>query len=179
MWEKLSGTGQSTSTSSKTTDGRHMSPFGDHTIRQEKTTRKTSLTWRWHAQAFAQPQLPNDERNDDHRLWLTSESVDSCELLRCFQTSSLALIIRATWTHQNKSLRLLQSCLSLWQSLANECDDRRYKIIMMMIKRFMLDLFDHTYCTHILQCRCLVLGSSAVLTSLPPRSSVSAQGRHH
>ena len=45
--------------------------------------------------------------------------------------------------------------------------------------RMMIDIFDHTHWKHILQCRCLVFGSFAVLSSMPPWWSDSAQGLQH
>ena len=43
----------------------------------------------------------------------------------------------------------------------------------------MIDRFDHTHWKHILQCRCPVFGSFAVLSSLPSWWSDSAHGLQH
>ena len=45
--------------------------------------------------------------------------------------------------------------------------------------RMMIDRFDHTHWKHILQCRCPVFGSFAVLSSLPSWWSDSAHGLQH
>ena len=78
------------------------------------------------------------------------------------------------------------ACERAWVCVYDDDDDDDDDEIIIGISalvavkaEFMIDIFGHTHSKHIMQCRCLVFCSFAVLSSLPPWWSDSTQGLQH